>query len=139
MARRGFAERLELGFGVRPTGLGGELKLGLWDGGDRGRAALLLAPSIQAANAIIDAPVLVGMRLHDRVDVFASPGIAASRGLVDNRVAPSGLLARAGLGASVRVAGDLRVVPEVSVATGIVGEPSQWVNGGVGLAGEIPR
>ena len=139
-ARDGVLSWLEIGGTLHPARLGGELKIGIVRGDATGPSvSVLVAPALQVGAWVADVPVLVSVPLHDRVELTASPGLAVAKLIIgDELYAPSGFLARGGLAVSVRVAGPVRVIPELTASTSLIGDTPLWATAGLGVAGELP-
>lgn len=141
MGRFGVLPRLELGGSLTPGGVGAEAKVGLLTGGPNGegiRLAVLAAPALQGGAFVVDAPVLVGLPLHERVELVASPGVAYAKPLVpQSRSYPSGVLARGGLAVFVRIAKQIALVPELTASTALHGDTRLWATAGLGLRGDV--
>ena len=136
--RRGVHERVELGATIHPSGPGGELKVALASKGDDAWLTLLVAPALLAGTFIVDAPLLARVAVHERVDLVVSPGLAVAAPVLDNRLLPNGFFARGGLGASLSLGRGLRVMPEITLASAIVGRTPLWATGGIAFSGQLP-
>jgi hypothetical protein len=140
MVRHGLTDGIEGGLMAHPGRVGMELKLGLvGDGATRGpHVALLLAPALQPASAVLDAPILATVPLATWAEITASPGLAIASPLVSSSRSPSGAFVRAGVALALLLPGRLRIVPEATVSTAFIGDTRLWTTAGVGLGGDTP-
>jgi len=137
IGRIGLTRRLELGGAAHPGRVGVEAKIGVVTDGAV-RVSVLAAPALQGGAFVGDVPVLVGLRVHDRLELVVSPGVAYARPVVERSQGyPSGVLARGGIAAIVYVVPSFALVPEVSASTALVGDTPLWATAGLGLRGDI--
>lgn len=139
-ARYGVHERVEIGGTLHAARIGGELKVGVVGGEAPGvRVAVLAAPAFQGGAFVADVPVLVSVPLHERVELTASPGLAVVRPLFGNeKDIPDGTFARGGLAVAVRVGPRVRLVPEITASTSLIGDTPLWATGGLAVVGDTP-
>ncbi|HEU4533723.1 MAG TPA: hypothetical protein VFS00_06380, partial [Polyangiaceae bacterium] len=90
-----------------------------------------------------DLPLMVGLRLGERVTLVASPGVAyaaKSNNINDRAFYPDlGAAGRLGLGAQIALGRKVAIFPEVTMMQSFGDRRDTWVSGGIGLvAGNLP-
>lgn len=127
--RVGVAEGIEVGGTFGPSRLTAETKFRLMD-----RLAFAPGGGLLGDVVLVDAPLLAGAQLHERLELVLSPGISwATAPGESDAIRPEGLFLRAGFVARLRVFGPLSLVPEVTTMTSATSPRIAWTTAGLGF------